>query len=165
MKTKPQTNAPYASVSERSDFTATLYVSSLLSVDQAAALFKFKRTSFYRFRAQHRIALLPGRRIHVGDVVAACEAERRCPSSLHAETLDQAKLYASKLMTLAEAERCFDLSNTSLWRLRVHHSIPLVAAGRLHADDIVNALNRERNRLRPAQHERTENHLMTVATA
>lgn len=128
---------------------ATTYVKALVSVDEAMKLFGFKRTTFYRFRAKHHVPVVLGRRVHVGDIISACEIERGKRNAygppLHA-TMADAKNYSTKLITLATAGRLFDLSTTSLWRLRIRHRVPLVAGGRVHADDIVAALDRERSR-------------------
>ena len=53
------------------------YVAKLLTVSEAQAAFGFSESTFLRFRQRHRIQLLSGKRVHVDDVIAALDRERR----------------------------------------------------------------------------------------
>lgn len=53
------------------------YVAKLLTVSAAQAAFGFSESTFLRFRQRHRIQLLPGKRVHIDDVIAALDRERR----------------------------------------------------------------------------------------
>lgn len=55
------------------------YVAKLLPVGVARELFCMSQSTFLRFRHRHKIALLPGRRVHISDVMAALERDRRLP--------------------------------------------------------------------------------------
>ena len=140
---------------------ASAYATALVSVDEAMKLFGFKRTTFYRFRHKNQVPVVLGRRIHVGDIISACDVERGKRSAngppIRA-TMAEAKGYAAMLITLTAAGRLFGLSTTSFWRLRVRHRVPLVAGGRVHAEDIIGALDAERNCL-PVKINRQDNNL------
>lgn len=48
----------------------------LVSIESARVQFGMSRAAFWRFRKRHRIALLPGRRVYIDDIVEAFEAQR-----------------------------------------------------------------------------------------
>ena len=56
---------------------AAEYAAKLLPISKAQALFGFKISTFWRFRQNHRIPILPGKRIHIDDIIAALERERK----------------------------------------------------------------------------------------
>jgi|GEM_PF-5774738 hypothetical protein len=58
------------------DTTAEAYAAKLLTVSEAQAVFKFKESTFLRLRKKHKVQLLPGKMVHVDDIIAALEHER-----------------------------------------------------------------------------------------
>ena len=48
----------------------------LVSIESARLQFGMSRAAFWRFRKRHRIALLPGHRVYIDDIVEAFEAQR-----------------------------------------------------------------------------------------
>lgn len=142
-----ETSAPSTGLCARNHPALASYTNALLSIEDAQHMFGFERTSFYRFRKDYRILLLAGRRIHVGDVVRAFERQRRRDHSaigFSHITIDQAVEYRAKVLTLPEAKSAFGISSTTLWRLRQRYSIPMLSVRRIHADDIIAALNASR---------------------
>ena len=59
------------------DIKVQEYVAKLLTVSEAQSAFKFSESTFLRFRQRHKIQVLPGKRIHVDDVIAGLDRERR----------------------------------------------------------------------------------------
>lgn len=53
------------------------YRDKLLTLGRAAEVFGLSTTDFWRLRLRHRISKLSGNQVHVDDVIAALEAERR----------------------------------------------------------------------------------------
>ena len=60
-----------------SENKAAEYAANLLTISKAQAAFGFKYQTFRRFRKYHQIPILPGKRIHIDDIIAALEKERR----------------------------------------------------------------------------------------
>ncbi len=52
------------------------YTGRLLSIPDAARLFGLSKSSFLRFRKKHGVKTLPGKRVHIADIIAAMERER-----------------------------------------------------------------------------------------
>jgi hypothetical protein len=52
------------------------YVAKLLTVSEAQAAFKLSESTFLRFRQRHKIQVLPGKRIHIDDIIAAMDRDR-----------------------------------------------------------------------------------------
>lgn len=57
------------------------YVDRLLPISDAAKKYGMSKTAFWRFRRRHKLATLPGRRVHEDDVIAAMNRERGIPSN------------------------------------------------------------------------------------
>lgn len=60
--------------------TAEQYTANLLTLPEAAQKFGMSASTFLRLRRRHCIAILPGKRVHVADVIAALEKERKTQS-------------------------------------------------------------------------------------
>jgi hypothetical protein len=59
---------------------AAEYAAKLLPISKAQKAFGFSESTFLRFRNHHRIPILPGQRLHIDDIIAALERERKRPS-------------------------------------------------------------------------------------
>lgn len=55
-----------------------------------------------------------------------------------------AEAYAAKLLTVTVAGEKFGLSRTTFCRLRRRHKIPLLPGLKVHVDDVIAALEKER---------------------
>jgi hypothetical protein len=53
------------------------YAVKMLTVSAAVSAFGFSTSTFMRLRRRHKIQILPGRKVHVDDIIAALERERR----------------------------------------------------------------------------------------
>lgn len=125
----------------------------MVPLTDAQAMYNFKRTVFFRFRRNHRINRLPGDRVNLEDIVKAFEIERGRKSSNgvknHAAITSTAAIleYHTKLMPMKKAAKVFKFSRTDFWRLRLKHRICRLSGSQVHTDDIIAALDAERNRL------------------
>lgn len=121
------------------------FVAALVPLHDAEQLFGFSRSGFFRFRRRHAIAGLLGGKVHVGDIVDACERERGSEAWLgKIDNVQQAADYASRLLPRTTAASRIGVSRTEFWRLCVRHKIPRVACGRIHSDDLLAALDAQR---------------------
>ena len=59
------------------DTSVQEYVTKLLPVAEAQVAFKFSESTFLRFRQRHKIQVLPGKRIHIDDIIAGLDRDRR----------------------------------------------------------------------------------------
>jgi len=118
--------------------------SVLLSLNAASKLFNTSRTGFFRFRQQHRIRVLSGRRVHGHDIIAAFEQERGKACDPLAINI-AVEAYAKKLLTIPEAAVRYGWSVNTFWRFRRKHYLPTLSFGRIHEEDISMAIDKERN--------------------
>lgn len=52
------------------------YTAQLLPVAKAAKMFGMSASTFLRLRQKHGVQSLPGRRVHVDDIISALQQER-----------------------------------------------------------------------------------------
>ena len=122
------------------------YCLDQLGISAAQELFRFSKSEFYRFRDTHRIVSLPGRRIHLLDIVNAFETERGIVE--RDRTCTDARGYAALLLTRSEAETKMKVSRRSSCRFRSKHNVPDLSGGFVHAYDLIAAMDAERLGLR-----------------
>ena len=118
------------------------YCNELHRVNDAMELLSMSRTDFFRFRKINMIQTLPGRRLHGADIVRVFERARGLSAEGPFPSLIE---YAKKLMKLDHAAIAFQMSETTLYLLRVRHKVPYLPGGMVHHDDIVAALEAERH--------------------
>ena len=131
----------------------TKYAESMLPIRDVQVIFTMSRPTFYRFRRDHNVKNAIGRRIHVGDIIRAWEAERLGvgASSLVRRVSSRAEAieYAGKLLTIQQVTAQFKVSEATYWRLRLRQNVALLSESRVHFDDLVAALERDRSGLLP----------------
>lgn len=121
--------------------SVSAYCNELFRVNDAMELLRMSRTDFFRFRKNHLIRTLPGRRLHGADIVRVFERKRGLSAEGPFPPLIE---YAKKLLKLDQAGCAFQMSETTLYLLRVRHKVPYLPGGMLHHDDIVAALEADR---------------------
>lgn len=134
-----QTQFPFALPEAQPAISA--YVDGLSRLDEAQRPVRMSRTEFYRLRRDCGVHPVPSRRVHGADIIRTFERHRGLPGNGPYPTLHE---YSCKLLKLQEVCTTFGMKVTSLYKLRIRHKVPRLPGGSFLCDDIIAAIEAER---------------------